>query len=488
MPASELALLYPTATRRLSTAALGMLALGVGVLAAVLLGEGLGRFVVAATLFGVMAGTAFVRPAAGAVMVVGYLMVLGELRRLLIPFLGWSGQDPLLLVAPGVLAVLLAGVLLRGRVRLDTPMAKLVLVLSAVMVLQMFNPRQGGLAVGVAGALFYLIPISWYWVGRAYASPRALDGMLYGVVVPLATVAAVMGLYQTYFGLLPHQAAWVTLGGYEALSLGGHIRAFSIFPSAAEYAHVVGVAVVLIWAALLRRSRPVLAVLLPILGWALFVAGTRTIVVMVLLACAALWAAQGTSWATWVPRFALAIALAVIGLGWVLSGIGGGEGTASVAMQHQAEGLRNPFDAEHSTAGTHLGLFVGGIAEGFRNPLGHGLGATTNAAGAFGVAGLGTERDLSNLFVSLGLGGLLYAGLIGLVLWRAVRLWVATRHRLALALLGLLGVQLFLWLYGGHYALVTILWLSIGMVDAFHRDLAAPASSASADAPRPSHA
>jgi hypothetical protein len=458
----------PAAAQRLRAVGIMGAAMVAGVVLALLISHGFGRVAVAGGVLALIVGAAALRPPLAIALTVGFLILLGEIRRLLIPWMGWSGQDPLLMVAPAVAVLLVSVAVLRGEARLSTPLARWIAMLMAVMLLQMFNPLQGGLAVGVAGALFYMIPLCWYWVGRANASADLLDGVLYRVAVPLAAVAAVMGIYQAYYGLLPHQAAWVTLGGYEALSLSGTVRPFSIFPSAAEYTHFLGVGMVLIWAAWLRRQRVALVLLLPLLGWGILLAGTRTVVVTTLLAMTVLWAVQGRTRAVWLPRLGLAAVLAIGGVALSLgSAENTGEGAAAVALQHQMSGLRNPLDAEHSTARTHLSLFTGGIQEGFRQPLGYGLGATTIAAGKFGGDIRGTERDLSNLFVALGLGGILYAVVIGLVLIRAVRLWTRTRHVLVLGMLGALVAELFLWLYGGHYAIVTLLWLGIGMMDRF---------------------
>lgn len=457
------------AARRLSVAGTVCAAAIAGVVLALLITNGMGRLAVAAGVLALIGGAAMLRPPLAIVLTLGFLIVLGEARRALIPWMGWSGQDPLLMVAPAVAVLLVAGAVLHGEARLSTPLARWTALLMGVMVLQMFNPLQGGLAVGVAGALFYMVPLCWYWIGRAHASAELLDTLLYRVAVPLAAVAAVMGIYQAYYGLLPHQAAWVALGGYEALSLSGTVRPFSIFPSAAEYTHFLGVGMVLIWAAWLRRQRVVLVLLMPLLGWGILLGGTRTVVVTTLLAMTVLWAVQGRSRRVWLPRLGLAALLAVGGLALSLSNVETtSDGSASAAaMQHQVAGLRNPLDRQHSTAGTHLSLFIGGITEGFRQPLGYGLGATTIAAGKFGGNVRGTERDLSNLFVALGLGGILYAAVIALVFLRAVQLWTRTRHVLVLAMLGALIAELFLWLYGGHYAIVTLLWLGIGMMDRF---------------------
>ena len=405
------------------------------------------------------------QPRFGLVVVLAYLAVFGDIRRALIPLVGWAGQDPLLLIGPIAVALLLVSPLVRGQIRLDTRLSRWVAGLMLVMVIQMFNPKQGGLAVGVAGALFYIVPLLWFWAGRAYGNTTLLKTNFYNVVVPLASVAAMLGIYQALIGLLPYQQAWVDLGGYTALSLGGQTRSFSFFTSAAEYAHYMGVAFVLIWAGVLMRYRTVYILLLPLFGWGILLAGTRTVVVVSLFACSVLWAVQGRSRSVWLPRLVLALLLGAVALVWSLSQVGEVDlgGSAGAALQHQVQGLTTPGE---STVGTHLSLFVGGIREGFRTPLGYGLGATTDAASKFGGGSWGTERDLSNVFVSLGVvGGLIYGIIIAMVYLRTVLYWLQTRNLVSLAVLGLLTTELGLWLNGNHYAITALVWFCIGSID-----------------------
>lgn len=422
-----------------------------------------GRLAVSLTLLFLFGSLVRLQPALAIITGLSYLAIMGDVRRALIPLLGWSGKDPLLLVGPVVVVVLLVGPLARGRLQLDTQLSRWVAGLMVIMVLQMFNPKQGGLAVGVAGALFYVVPLLWFWVGRAYGSAELLKVKLYRVTVPIAVAGCLLGLYQAFVGLLPYQQAWVDVAGYRALNVGGYTRAFSFFTSAAEYTHYMGVAFVVIWAGFLSRYRPSYAILLPLLGGGILLAGTRTVVILTLLSCTVLWAIQGRSISAWLPRLAVGAVIGATGLLGVLPFLSGGDGSAGAAIDHQVAGFT---DVENSTLSTHTGLFVGGILRGFRAPLGHGLGATTNAASQFGGEALGTERDLSNMFVSLGvIGGLVYAVLIGLVLWRTALLWRDTRGVASLALMGILVVELGLWLYGSHYAITALIWFCIGSMD-----------------------
>ena len=113
-----------------------------------------------------------------------------------------------------------------------------------------------------------------------------------------------------------------------------------------------------------------------------------------------------------------------------------------------------------------------GILEGFKNPVGRGLGATTIAAGKFdGTNGGSTEMDISNMFASLGfIGGFLYAGIIGMTLFKAFRFWHLTRTTAALCILAVLLLNVGQWINGQLYAAVFIIWVSIGVLDRMQAD------------------
>ncbi|GBD01954.1 hypothetical protein HRbin18_01685 [bacterium HR18] len=187
--------------------------LGVGAVLYLLL-TGRGRLAMTLVFLELFVAMATVNVRAAILAVFTYLIILGDLRRLLIPVFGWSGTDPLLMVGSVFALVVTAGALVNREIRFDTKLAKWTLVLMAIMVLQIFNPKQGGLMVGLAGAMFLIVPICWFWVGRTYATLAMVRTLLYGLVVPLALVAAAYGTYQVFFGYLPHQQHWLEMNWY----------------------------------------------------------------------------------------------------------------------------------------------------------------------------------------------------------------------------------------------------------------------------------
>src|SRR5690606_40316686 len=127
--------------------------------------DGQWRLAIAVAILVPVVGLSRVDVQYGIIAMLAYLVLMADLRRMLIPFVGWKSTDPLLLVGPTFAIVLMAYAFASGRAKIDTPLAKWIMILIGIMVLQMFNPAQGGLTVGVAGALFYIVPLLWYWAG-----------------------------------------------------------------------------------------------------------------------------------------------------------------------------------------------------------------------------------------------------------------------------------------------------------------------------------
>jgi hypothetical protein len=402
-----------------------------------------------------------------------FLAILGDYRRYSGYFAGFPKNDPLLLVAPAVALFLLAHALLRGRSAPATAVARLVLGLMLLMLVEVFNPAQGGLQVGFAGALIYLAPLLWFWVARSYASVAFAETFTFGMVMAIGAAATALGLYQTYFGLLPFEQQWVEQIGYQALYISDEVvRAIGFFSSSAEYQRyliVVTVTTVALW--LTTRSRLIL--LLPLFLLAIFLSAARGPVIMVVLGAGVVWAISARNVRAWAPRLAVAAALGGAALMAVLlllqsSSIGG---RVAPLIERQVGGLLDPGNLEKSTAKGHLQMIADGLLSGITSPAGEGLGATTFAAEKYGARSRNAEVDIANLMISVGvLGGLLYLVIVLGVLWKALRWWRVERAPYALVMVGILVATLGGWLIGGEYSVAALLWFQIGLMDRLSRE------------------
>jgi hypothetical protein len=397
--------------------------------------------------------------------VVGWLVALGMLRRLVSlasPIRDWG--DPLLLVAPPLLIGLAVIAIRRGALREPSVLSRAVLLVGAVLAASTVNPAQGGLATGLAGALFGVVPIAAFAVGRVLVDDRLLH-RLFQFVSILGLVVAAYGLWQTFIGFPAWDATWIADRGYAALNVGGVIRPFSSFSSASEYAMflALGLMVTLAGAGWTRRPLLVSGATV-LLGSALWLVSARGIVVGVVATLGLLLSARLRL--SFVQASAVVIAL-LVSVGVVVGWLGADQAVqaGNPLVQHQIEGLADPF-GEDSTGPGHLIRVADGVVGVFHEPLGVGVGAVSIASRLGGVDA-GTEMDLGNAAVAAGLPGLIgYLAVAGLGLYGALGLARSRLEPLSRAALGVLGVTFMQWLNGGQYAVVIWPWLVLGWIDA----------------------
>jgi hypothetical protein len=400
-----------------------------------------------------------------------WLVALGLLRRLLLGLGSHAlGGDPLLLVEPTVVVLLAAVAFGRGAARDRSVLAKGVLALCVLALLEAVNPLQGGLAVGLGGLLFVLVPMLAFWVGRALVDEKTLR-RLFLLIGALAVPAAAYGLIQTYVGFPAWDARWIqtvtATGTYAALDVGGVVRAFSSFSSSAEYASFLGIGIA-VWFSWGRQPEriPVVLLGLALLGTAVVLESSRGVVVLSIVAVGVMAAAVARvrvgSAALWGIA---AVSLLYLGVSH-LSPTAGGAGPTAALLQHQIAGFSQPLNSESSTLGIHLSELASGLKSSITDPLGHGTGAITSAAAVFGGAVQGTEVDASNAGVAFGLPGLVAYGVVAIAgLAAAYRLASSRRDWLAVAALGVLVATFLQWLNGGQYAVAWLPWLVLGWVD-----------------------
>jgi len=446
-------------------------ALGLGgMLALIFLAiEGQVRLAFALVFLSIFLGLASVNVHWSILATFGYLTLLGDIRRWIIPFDGWSGADPLLVVGPVVGTALWIVAITSDRVDFDTSLSKWILVLMAIMAVQIFNPAQGGLMVGMTGAVFLLVPLLWYWVGKSFGSEAFLRTFFFRLVVPLAFAAALLGFYQVFFGYPEYQLEWYRVGGYSALGPSEeYLRPLSVFPNITEYVRYLGVAILALVALLLRKRWVLPSVLgIAVLFTALFLTGTRGSIVFIPFAVAVMWAILGRSAAVWLPRLAFALVIGAFGLFFGLGQVNQleGEGRAQYNLQRQA----NLIPDEGGGGGTvadHLNLIRIGVVRTIDQPLGRGIGSITMAAGKFGSGGFSTEKDFTDMFLALGVpGGVVYLIVLGYTTLLAVRYWIRTRSTVGLIIIGILISSVFQWMQPGQYVMTPLLWFCVGALD-----------------------
>ncbi len=393
-----------------------------------------------------------------------YLAFLGVLRRALNIWFPVMHKDPLLVVVPLFTALFFLEIVFSRRLKLDNTFGKLRMLLLLLMAFEIFNPKQGGLAVGLGGALFYLPPIFWMYIGRELGTQRVVRNLTWMVVL-VGMLGALYGVHQTLYGVTWWEQKWLNSEPLTSIMLGNSLREFSFFTSTLDYATFLEIAIVFSWILVLQGQR-IAALPMVFMMIAMFYVGGRGPIVLYLAAMVVIWSVQNRNPKIWVPRLALAAVLAVAGLVYSLNhaqSLALNQGQAA-NIQHDQQGLLHPLNAKDSTAGIHAASITGSITNSFSMPLGEGLGATTLAVSQLGGTGGNSEFDVSNMFLSLGpLGGIVYVLMI-LCGWQmALKCWGRTRDFSALAAIA--ACALGGWLSAGNYSCILVLCFVMGALE-----------------------
>lgn len=384
-----------------------------------------------------MAMALFVSLEAGLIAMMIFEPLRGFLRRAQYLFLPYTQTDPIHLLTPLITLLAFVMVLQRRRLQMftETTLAKLVSILGLIYVVQIFNPLQGGLSIGLSGALFILVPVAWFYFGQAITPDFMRLALRLMVVVGLLT--SLYGLYHLAYGFPAFEQYWLDhTDSYESISLGKIKRALATFSSAEEWGRYIEVGAIIAFGfgagAVKRTGRT---------GWflgggaltvMLLLTGQRTAIFGLILGVIVLLMLGARTRRAVVGRLLLAL-VPVLLIGVLANApstddmldLGEDERFGAV-LSHSTRGALSPTEEgslqERLTTWTFLATEI--IP---RNPLGLGLGAT----------GLGMQRfdkgaslpPIDSYFISTvitcslpaALLFMLILGRAGLMSWRAFR-------------------------------------------------------------------
>lgn len=435
------------------------------------------RIVAALSLAAIFGIPAVSNPKRAMAMMFGFLPFLGVFRRVLVPATGFSSLDPLLLVSSAIIFVILVTLLISGRANLGgTVLARMVFWLLLIGLLQVFNPAQGNLFVGLTGVMFVLVPIMCFFIGRSIAD-REMIAKMQRWMIFVGVIAGAYGLYQVLVGFPGFEQAYLAKAGFGGLYVGSAIRPFSTFVNPLEYATYLNFAVMTALAYLVYRKgikRYWIYAALGFMVYSGYLIGSRGFIVLAVVGSIVLMGLRA--------RRAI-VALTLIGL--MIGGIlfftstrGGGDiqadETATAAQQLQERNrvaLLDPLDERRSTLRQHYRGVKDGLIFAFtQQPFGLGTGATGRGSQKFGDGrSSSTELDLSDATIAFGVvGGSLYLLIIPLALLQLVRMRNLLPGPMFPAILGMGLVSFGQWLNGGNYAVAPLIWFMLGAADNFY--------------------
>jgi hypothetical protein len=170
----------------------------------------------------------------------------GFLRRAQYIFMPYSQTEPIHVITPVVTLLALAMLLNRRGLRIlhETPLAMSVSILGLIYILEIFNPLQGGVTVGLTGALFVLVPVAWFYFGQSI-KPRFVE-TVFRLMVLLGIITSLYGLYQLTFGFPAFEQYWIdNTEFYNSISVGNVERALATYSSAEEWGRYIEIGAII---------------------------------------------------------------------------------------------------------------------------------------------------------------------------------------------------------------------------------------------------
>jgi hypothetical protein len=409
-------------------------------------------------------------PVVGVGLMLVYLVLMGTIRRELIPLLGYEKLDPLTMLSCMVSGVYFIRMLARRQIVRDTLITRWLVVFLGIMAVAVFNPLQGAnlVIVGLSGVFTYMTPIFWFFIGRNSGKLQMIAPLSL-VFLVVAVLTSSQGLWQVQNGFSDLERFWVSIAGTSQKINATDYRPIGLSNSFSEYYITVAMGCMICWTQFIRRKF-LYALPLGFLFFALIMSSARSGLVNVLLGMMIIWAIQSRQTSSWIPRLIVSAIFAVGAVFYGAQQVGDvGTGTSGDIVRHQISGLTDPT---HSSAGGHQDLFLSGIATGFTHPFGYGLGVSTASAARFGSDAVGgSEVDVSNMFISTGfIGGTIYFIACVSVYITLLNFWRQTRRPEILIVVGLCASNTGQWLSGTHYSSSMFLWFLVGTIDRAYRD------------------
>jgi len=393
------------------------IALGITVTFLLILGE----FRLLVLLMLIFLGLLCLSPRRGVYILTIFLPFMYYLRRSVLVFEEFSSFDPIILFPMIMSVAIFAGLILfNGRTIFYYLKRSIVLKASGLLMvlyaLQMVNPLQGNLLLGLFGGLFFLAPMMWLPIGLLITRDDVIR--IIKIVIVIGVITAMYGLSQHYFGLSDVEKYELRAKEfYKIIGAGDQtVRIISTFSSFTDFARYLTFAGLLAFA-MSYRTRVWLggASLLLLMLYAMFFTASRTSFLVILFSMAMyLLAFSRNKRQIAVQGFLLIVV--VVSLYAYMSQydpkrVYSQQFSDDAFLVHTASGMSHPLQEDSFLGRLKAWRLV--VLGSLSNPFGHGVGSTTHIAGRF-PGGLYFEVD--SLFFELFFGSGILAPILFIVI------------------------------------------------------------------------
>ena len=202
-------------------------------------GQILRGWILAALLF-LMAFPLVLSLEAGLLAMILFEPFRGLIRRAQYLIVDYAQFDPIHVLTPLVTLMALGLLLQRYRFHIvrATPLASAVSILAAIFFIQILNPLQGGIMIGLSGAMLILVPVSWFYFGQA-TNLRFIHTAL-KLIVALGILTSLYGTYQLIYGYPRFEQYWLeNVEFYVSIGVGHVKRPLATFTNVEEWGRYI---------------------------------------------------------------------------------------------------------------------------------------------------------------------------------------------------------------------------------------------------------
>jgi hypothetical protein len=364
---------------------MGIVLIGVAVASLLVRGNVRAVTLVLLTILGILC----LNPRRGIYVLLVFLPFMYFLRRQVLHFQEFAQRDPILLFPPLVTIAIFLGLVVFYNKRLygyfrRSVLLKAVLGLLVLFTLQVFNPLQGSILVGAAGAIYFIIPMLWIFMGLLLDETDIRR--ILALLMIIGTVTALYGIYQNVFGFSDVERYELESKGFYKL-LGTKARAVSTFAGLGDFSVYLSIAGFLAFAHYWRNKVNVLYLgILGIIALAMLAVANRTSMLVLLFAILTFLTLYARRLGQILLR-GLALVVIVGSLYGYLYTFTPGEifqrhRSSNPFVVHTVAGITQP--TQESTFKKRVWTWAYVVGPGLlQQPFGRGLGSTTTAAAKF---------------------------------------------------------------------------------------------------------
>ncbi|MEO0270536.1 MAG: hypothetical protein ABIM76_01175 [candidate division WOR-3 bacterium] len=399
-----------------------------------------------------------------------YIVFMAFIKRFLFSFQGFTFYDPTYLIPDIVIITMFLVVWNKHREKIiyaikNSFTFKVLLILQIIFFLEIFNPLQGNLMVGIAGSKFLLIPSFLFYI--SFGIDRKTLKNLLKMLTWLGFISSLYAIYQFHKGFFEFEILWAKNAGMVSLFLGQKLRPFSFFPSPGELSGFLMTAG-LIELAMSNLSLGIILTLLKLIvyGIASFYTNIRAgpFIFLFLFPLILAFKITKKTLATLSLYYFI-----LFGILTFISGISLSElrlnlkGVNPVYTEHFFQGIIDPTQKGSSFV-HRLNLWKNAIIYMFRNPIGHGIGVSTLAANRFGGPPMHVESTFISMIYSCGIFGFL--SLMFLTIYTIFKGFITLSHKYDKIILAVwIGfVSIFMGQWIVTYFQGAFFWLSMGIL------------------------